>query len=206
MKKIISVLLMLTMTLCLCACGGEEDKKSSDYSSGKHHAEISVKDYGIIKLELDADVAPITVQNFAKLVNAEFYNGLTFHRIIKDFMIQGGDPKGDGTGGATETIKGEFEQNGVKNSISHKRGVISMARSMDMDSASSQFFIMHKDGNYLDGQYAAFGVVTEGIEVVDKICEAIEEKSASAETPIVDGNGVVVKEQQPVIESIKMID
>ena len=112
-------------------------------------------------------------------------------------MIQGGDPKGNGTGGSKETIKGEFSGNGVENSISHKRGVISMARSMDNDSASSQFFIMHQDTPSLDGQYAAFGKVTEGIEIVDKICE---------DTQVVDGNGTVEKADQPVIESIRMID
>lgn len=207
MKRIVTSILMILMVMsCLTACGSGEsdkaDKKSStDYSSGKHHAELKVKDYGTIKLELDADTAPITVSNFASLVNKGFYNGLTFHRIIKGFMIQGGDPKGDGTGGSNKNIKGEFEQNGVKNTISHKRGVISMARSMDNDSASSQFFIMHQDTPSLDGQYAAFGKVTEGIEVVDKICDAMQKDGR-----LLDENGSVAKEYQPVIESLKMID
>lgn len=215
MKRIITILLTLTMmAACLSACGSSRDvndsnSKSSgknagsnaDYSSGTHHAEIEVKDYGTIKVELDADTAPITVENFAKLVNEGFYDGLTFHRIIRGFMIQGGDPKGDGSGGSDKTIKGEFKQNGVENDISHKRGVISMARSMENDSASSQFFIMHQDTPSLDGQYAAFGKVTEGIEVVDKICDSMEEGNK-----LLDANGTVDKKYQPVIERIKMID
>ncbi len=122
-----------------------------------------------IKLELYPDVAPITVANFEKLVKSGFYDGLIFHRVIEGFMIQGGDPQGTGMGGADEKIKGEFAANGVKNDLKHTRGVISMARSQFMDSASSQFFIMHKDAPHLDGQYAAFGKVVEGIEVVDEI-------------------------------------
>lgn len=122
-----------------------------------------------IKLELYPDIAPITVENFEKLVNQGFYNGLIFHRVIPDFMIQGGCPDGTGMGGPGWNIKGEFSSNGVKNDIKHTRGVISMARSQRPDSAGSQFFIMHKDAPYLDGQYAAFGKVVEGIEVVDEI-------------------------------------
>lgn len=167
------------------------------YSSGIHHATIIIKDYGKIKLELDANTAPITVENFAKLVNEGFYNDLTFHRIIDGFMIQGGDPLGNGTGGSKENIKGEFSVNGVKNDISHKRGVISMARSSNYNSASSQFFIVHEDSAFLDGQYAGFGKVIEGIEVVDKICESIK---------VEDNNGTVVKENQPIIETIIMDD
>ena len=174
-----------------------ESGENNMYSTGKHHAEIVVKNYRTIALELDADVAPITVENFAKLVNAGFYNGLTFHRIISGFMIQGGDPLGNGTGGSSKTIKGEFASNGVKNSISHVRGTISMARSSMPNSASSQFFIVHKDSTFLDGQYAAFGTVTSGMDVVDKIC---------AETAVEDDNGTVAKNNQPVIEKITMID
>lgn len=122
-----------------------------------------------IKIELDPQAAPITVANFEKLVKEGFYDGLTFHRIIPGFMIQGGDPNGNGTGGSKENIKGEFASNGVNNPISHVRGVISMARAQDPDSASSQFFIMHADAPYLDGQYAAFGHVIEGMDVVDEI-------------------------------------
>ena len=146
----------------------EPESKTTD-TKGKHHAKIKVKDYGTIEVELDGDTAPITVANFIKLVNEKFYDGLTFHRIMSGFMIQGGDPLGNGTGGSDETIKGEFSSNGVENNISHKRGVISMARSSDPDSASSQFFIMHQDAPHLDGQYAAFGHVVEGMETVDAI-------------------------------------
>ena len=131
--------------------------------------ELVIKNFGTIKLELFPSVAPITVENFIKLVGEGFYNGLSFHRVIKGFMIQGGCPLGNGTGGSKNKIKGEFFSNGVVNPLMHTRGVISMARSMMNDSASSQFFIMHKDSPHLDGSYAAFGVVTEGIEVVDKV-------------------------------------
>lgn len=174
-----------------------ESGENKMYSTGKHHAEIVVKNYGKIALELDADVAPITVENFANLVNEGFYNGLTFHRIISGFMIQGGDPLGNGTGGSSKTIKGEFASNGVKNSISHVRGTISMARSSMPNSASSQFFIVHKDSTFLDGQYAAFGTVTSGMDVVDKICE---------DTVVEDNNGTVAAKNQPIIEKITMID
>lgn len=174
-----------------------ESEENNMYSTGKHHAEIVVKNYGTIVLELDADVAPITVENFANLVNEGFYNGLTFHRIISGFMIQGGDPLGNGTGGSSKTIKGEFASNGVKNSISHVRGTISMARYSMPNSASSQFFIVHQDSTFLDGQYAAFGTVTSGMEVVDKIC---------ADTAVEDDNGTVAKNNQPVIEKITIID
>ena len=166
-------------------------------AAGKHHIEIQVKDYGTNKAELDGDTAPITVANFLKLAESGFYDGLTFHRIIDGFMIQGGDPKGNGTGGADETIKGEFSQNGVENKLSHVRGTLSMARSQDMDSASSQFFIVQSDCTSLDGQYAAFGTVTEGMDLVDKICK---------DTPVQDNNGTVSAADQPVIESIKVID
>ena len=176
-----------------------EDSKQSEEKplTGKHHAEIVVKDYGTIKLELDADTAPISVTNFVKLAKEGFYDGLTFHRIISGFMIQGGDPNGDGTGGSEETIKGEFKDNGVENDISHVRGVISMARSMENDSASSQFFIVHKDSTFLDGKYAGFGKVTDGMGVVDKICKKVK---------VEDDNGTTLSENQPVIETIKVID
>ena len=165
--------------------------------SGLHHAENQVKDYGTITVELDADTAPITVTNFVKLANSGFYDGLTFHRIISGFMIQGGDPEGNGTGGSDEKIKGEFSANGVQNDISHKRGVISMARAQAMDSASSQFFIMHEDALYLDGNYAGFGHVTSGMEVVDQICENAHPT---------DGNGTIPSAEQPVIERITILD
>ena len=130
---------------------------------------ITMDDGKDIKIELYPDIAPITVENFVKLVKDGFYDGLTFHRIIPGFMIQGGDPEGNGTGGPGWNIKGEFSSNGIKNDLKHTRGVISMARAMDPDSAGSQFFIMHADANYLDGQYAAFGKVIEGMDEVDRI-------------------------------------
>lgn len=156
-----------------------------------------VQDFGTIYLELDPAQAPITVANFVKLVDEGFYNGLTFHRVIDGFMIQGGDPMHNGMGGSEENIKGEFDINGVKNGISHLRGAISMGRTMyDYDSASSQFFIVHQDSPHLDGQYAAFGRVYEGMEVVDAICQ---------NTPVTDNNGTVQLENQPVITSVEII-
>ena len=227
MKKYLYLFMIAVLGIgCLTACGSakEEDKtkteekqdgdadvketpdtkaeetpdSSEDLLSGKYKIEIDIKDYGVIKAEVDADIAPITVTNFVKLVKEGFYDGLTFHRIIAGFVIQGGDPAGNGTGGSDETIKGEFSDNGIENNLSHKRGVLSMARgAYDYDSASSQFFIMHQDNAGLDGQYAAFGEVTEGMEIVDKICE---------DTPVIDDNGTVEAENQPVINSIKVVE
>lgn len=134
-------------------------------------AKITMENGGAIELELYPHIAPITVENFVSLAGSGFYDGLIFHRVISGFMIQGGDPLGNGMGGSDKNIKGEFAANGVANSLSHKRGVISMARSQNFNSASSQFFIMHADGEFLDGQYAAFGKVTSGIETVDAIAE-----------------------------------
>ena len=134
---------------------------------------IKVEEFGEIEVELLPEYAPITVENFKKLANSGFYNGLTFHRIIKGFMIQGGCPKGNGTGGPGYTIKGEFINNGVKNTLKHEPGVISMARAMHPDSAGSQFFIMHKAAPHLDGAYAAFGRTIKGLEVVDKIASVV---------------------------------
>lgn len=155
--------------------------------------QIEMENGKVIKLELYPEAAPITVRNFEKLVGEKFYDGLIFHRVISGFMIQGGDPLGNGMGGSDENINGEFTANGVPNPISHKRGVISMARAQNPNSASSQFFIMHEDGEFLDGQYAAFGKVTEGIEVVDEI--------ASVRTNAMD------KPLEPqVIKSIRIVD
>ena len=137
---------------------------------------IKVKDLGTIQVELDETAAPITVKNFLDLAEQGFYDGLTFHRVIKGFMIQGGCPHGTGTGGSGKNIKGEFAANGHINPIAHKRGVISMARAMDPNSASSQFFIMHQDAPHLDGQYAAFGRVTAGMDIVDKIAESATDR------------------------------
>ena len=146
---------------------------------------ITMQDGGVIDLELDEKAAPITVENFLKLVNAKFYDGTIFHRVIPGFMIQGGDPEGTGMGGPGWTIKGEFAQNGVNNPIKHKRGVISMARAMDPDSAGSQFFIMHADADYLDGQYAAFGHVVKGMDVVDRIA-AVRTNRGAGDRPYED--------------------
>ena len=201
MKKIIAFLLCAVLAGAALGCGSKDKSEASagdaDLLSGLHYAEIEVEDYGVISLELDADTAPITVTNFVNLAKDGFYDGLTFHRIIDGFMIQGGDPLGNGTGGSDETIKGEFSDNGVENDISHVRGTISMARSSDPDSASSQFFIVHQDSTYLDGQYAAFGHVTDGMDVVDAICE---------DTPVQDNNGTVAAEDQPVITSITIME
>lgn len=211
MKKIMGIVLTGIIAAALAAgCGAKkeetesksdstaavESRSNAEESSGPI-IEIKVKDYGDITVQLDPEHAPITVENFVKLAGDGFYDGLTFHRIIDGFMIQGGDPLGNGTGGSDETIKGEFSKNGVDNPLSHTRGAISMARSQDMDSASSQFFIVQQDSKYLDGEYAAFGYVTEGMEVVDQICEKVQ---------VQDGNGTVLKEDQPVIESITVTE
>lgn len=228
-KRWMSILLAAVMAVSLAACGNGGDSRTessvdgaqptesvdgdgqaeSDDSqggqaaegTGKHHVEITVKDYGTISVELDGDAAPITVENFLKLAGDGFYDGLTFHRIDPGFVIQGGDPLGNGRGGSDEQIKGEFTVNGVENNLSHTRGAISMARAADFDSASSQFFIVHADSTFLDGQYACFGYVTEGMEVVDAICDSITEDAV-----IPDSNNTIVSESQPVIESIKVID
>lgn len=203
MKKIFS-LLLCAVFLFLIGCSSSKapektDISSIDTTSGLHHATISVKDFGTIELELDADAAPITVANFISLASSGFYDGLTFHRIQEGFMMQGGDPEGNGTGGSDTKIKGEFAANGVSNPISHKRGVISMARAKQNDSASSQFFICHGDASsWLDGQYAAFGKVINGMDVVDKIC---------TKKYTVDKNYVITnKSEQPVIEWISITD
>lgn len=154
--------------------------------------EMQIKDYGTITLELFPEVAPITVENFLNLVSNSFYNGIIFHRVIEGFMIQGGDPLGTGVGGSKDKIKGEFESNGVNNSLKHSRGVISMARTYMPNSASSQFFIMHKDAPHLDGDYAAFGVVINGIEVVDKIATT---KTDYQDRPL---NKVIIEEVKRV--------
>ena len=159
--------------------------------------EIEMQDGNVMKGELYPEVAPITVENFVNLIKNNFFDGLIFHRVIPGFMIQGGDPNGDGTGGSEENIKGEFSNNGVDNDISHTRGTISMARASDPDSASSQFFIVQADSTFLDGDYAGFGHVTEGMDIVDKICE---------DAKPTDDNGTIPSDQQPVIEKITITD
>ena len=218
-KILALVLVMILAVVCLAGCGqkngefttettgnGEtaSNSESSDNTdttklTGTHKAVMTIKDYGEIHITLDADTAPITVANFIKLAKQGFYDGLTFHRAVPGFVIQGGDPSGDSTGGSDENIKGEFAANGVQNNLSHKRGVLSMARANDPNSASSQFFIVLDDAAIpsLDGMYAAFGWVTKGMEIADKI----------AQLPVVDSySGLVDRSKQPVIESVKIVE
>ena len=202
--RTIFVILMSVSLMMLAGCGGgstepepEEPETTKVEGIGIHHAEIDIADYGTVSVERDGDTAPITVQNFMDLANSGFYDGLTFHRIIDGFMIQGGDPNGNGTGGSDNNIVGEFAENGYENNIEHVKGVISMARAQDPNSASSQFFIMVADAPYLDGQYAAFGHVTSGQEIVDKI---------AADAKPLDSNGTIATEDQPVITTIRIID
>ena len=206
MRKLLSICLAALLVLSLAGCGKTSvvgitttskapAANEESQGVGTHHAEIEIQDYGTITVELDGDAAPITVQNFMDLANAGFYDGLTFHRIISGFMMQGGDP--NGTGGSENTIKGEFSANGVENPLSHTRGAISMARAQAPDSASSQFFICHADSTFLDGQYACFGYVTDGMDVVDAVCEAAQPT---------DDNGTIPADQQPVITAIRITD
>lgn len=181
----------------LSSINSNEISASGDYISPEinisHYADIEIQGYGTITVALDAETAPETVANFVSLAESGFYDGLTFHRIMDGFMMQGGDPNGDGTGGSETNIKGEFSANGFENNLSHVRGAISMARSNDYDSASSQFFIVQEDSLSLDGQYAVFGYVTEGIDIVDVVCETA--------MPI-DDNGLIATDEQPIITSI----
>lgn len=188
-SKILLTLVLLGISVLLYACSGSdsgEDVVDGDYGETVM-VQIEMENGGIIKLELYPEAAPITVENFLSLVNEGFYDGLIFHRVIEDFMIQGGDPEGTGMGGSDKKIKGEFSANGVNNPIKHERGVISMARSRANDSASSQFFICHQDAPHLDGSYAAFGKVIEGMEVVDEIASVETDRN---DRPIED---VVIK-------------
>lgn len=210
-KRILLMLTGIALVFSLVSCGyqgGAQNTatsadliKTEAYSNSPsdftvtNTVEIKVKDYGTIVVDLYGNLAPITVNNFLKLVNEKFYDGLTFHRIISGFMIQGGAPKSSSS--EVETIKGEFAANGIENNLEHKRGVISMARTNVPDSASSQFFIMHADYPSLNGQYASFGMVRSGLDVVDKIAE----NNYTFE----NSNGFVVESQQPVIESIREV-
>jgi peptidyl-prolyl cis-trans isomerase B (cyclophilin B) len=172
----------------LVSCAKDENlKKVNIVDEETNYVVIQVKEHGSIVVELFPDVAPITVENFKKLVSEDFYDGLTFHRVIKNFMIQGGDPKGNGTGGSDEEIVGEFSANGIENNLKHTRGVLSMARSNDPNSASSQFFICHADSAHLNGNYAAFGKVVYGLEVVDSIAAV---RTNSSDKPLTN---VVIK-------------
>ena len=193
-NRLLSIILCILMLTLFTSC-----RKAAEPTEkiGMFKAVITVKGYGDIELELDGDTAPITVSNFVELAKDGFYDGLTFHRIINGYMIQGGDPEGTGYGGSGKNITGEFKKNGYENNISHERGIISMARSRSYDSASSQFFIVQVTSDAikqtLDGNYAAFGKVTKGIEIVDEIAE---------NTQVVDDNGTVNKANQPIIEKI----
>ena len=196
MNKRFIIALLLICAMLLTACGKSESAVEESTAAAPVEscsAVIEIENYGTITVALDGSAAPITVENFVKLAESGFYDGLTFHRIMEGFMMQGGDPLGNGTGGSDTTIKGEFKDNGVNNPLSHTRGAISMARSMIADSASSQFFICHEDATFLDGSYAAFGYVTEGIEVVDAVCK---------DAKPIDNNGTIPAENQPVIKSI----
>ena len=228
-KKVIrsiGVLAMCAGVLLLAACGGYPDSsmpedaapaaaestalaatstntegiEENDESKEKVMVEMVMKNGGVIKLELDPEAAPITVENFVKLAGEGFYDGLVFHRVVKDFMIQGGDPDGNGTGGPGYGIKGEFASNGWDaNTISHTKGVISMARSGNPDSAGSQFFITHGDASFLDGDYAAFGSVVEGMDVVDRIATADTDWDSS-------GREKSVPLEPEVIETIRVLE
>lgn len=190
-KYFLIVIFVVIFIMLSCFFTGKNSKVEDNYLKGTFKVQIKVKEYGTIDLELDANQAPITVTNFIDLVQSKYYDGLKFHRIIDGFMMQGG------AGETKKTIKGEFSNNGIENNISHIRGTISMARSNDYDSASTQFFIVQSDSTYLDGNYAAFGKVTNGLDIVDKIC-----KFAIA----TDDNGTISEENQPIIEYIKVIE
>ena len=194
----LATIIVLAVAAVAIAVGIIVSKKqaAADPNNKTYYADIMIKGYGKIVVELDRSAAPITVDNFVSLAKSGFYDGLTFHRIIKNFMMQGGDPEGTGSGGSGTDIKGEFATNGwTQNKISHLRGTISMARANDPDSGSSQFFIVQKDSTYLDGSYAAFGRVIEGIEIVDMVCN---------DAVPTDNNGSIAKGDQPVIEYIKI--
>lgn len=190
-KSFLIIIFVLIFIIMSCYLTGKNTKKQDNYLSGIYKVQIKVKEYGVIDLELDADNTPITVTNFIDLVKSGYYDGLKFHRIIDGFMMQGG------AGEARKSIKGEFSNNGIENKISHVRGTISMARSSEYDSGSTQFFIVQSDSTYLDGNYAAFGRVTNGMDIVDKICKFAK---------VIDNNGTVEEDNQPVIEYIKVID
>lgn len=211
-KKFICLVLALSMLAGLSGCGMVFTSASANNSGGTgsgsapgtytppaldenltYFADIDIEGYGMITVQLDQTAAPVTCANFVELAESGFYDGLTFHRIMAGFMMQGGDPKGNGTGGSDNKIVGEFKSNGYENKLSHLRGVISMARATPPNSASSQFFICHADSEFLDGNYAAFGYVTEGIEVVDAVCAAAQPT---------DNNGSIAPDAQPVITSV----
>ena len=193
------ILIAALMVFLLTGCSGGSSDAADTYTpaaldaEATYYADIYIADYGLITIKLNQEAAPVTCANFVELAKSGFYDSLTFHRIIAGFMMQGGDPAGNGTGGSENNIIGEFSSNGYDNNLSHERGTISMARSGDPNSASSQFFICHEDSDFLDGDYAAFGTVTKGLEVVDAVCEAAQPT---------DDNGTIPAEAQPVINTI----
>ena len=201
MKKFIKILALIAVALLVfCSCGQSSDSNSEVSSSAEHTKVLFTMESGdTFTIELYPEYAPETCENFIKLVKEGFYDGLTFHRVVEDFMAQGGDPNGDGTGGSSETIKGEFSQNGfTQNTLSHERGVVSMARSNDYDSASSQFFICYADCSFLDGQYAAFGKVVDGMDTVDGFLDVerttgSDGAESSPVTPIVIESATIVE-------------
>ena len=195
--KLSAFLLFICLLFCLCGCESGLPYEKDEKLYGTHTAMMTIKDFGDVKLELYGDIAPVTVANFVKLINNGFYNGLTFHRAIEGYMIQGGDPNGDGTGNTATRIYGEFKNNGFENKLSHKKGVISMARSRDYNSATCQFFIMVGDETRLDGDYAAFGKVIEGMDIIESVMTSIKTN---------DPNGLISPEKQPIIEKIEMVE
>ncbi|MCL2402800.1 MAG: peptidylprolyl isomerase [Coriobacteriia bacterium] len=224
MKNVLRILAIMSLAmllpLALMGCNGDTEEETNNatrdaevieteteapvvedqanlWEGDMPKVKIEIEDFGDVVVELNPEIAPISVANFLKLVNEGFYDGVGFHRIIEGFMIQGGDPDGTGMGGSDENIQGEFANNGVDNPISHDRGVLSMARSSDPNSASSQFFIVHQDAHFLNGDYAAFGRVVEGMDVVDAIAE---------NTPVTDGNGSVAPENHPVMTRVTVVD
>ena len=210
-KIVLALVLALSMLASLSGCGMVFTSASANNSGGTggsaagtytpealdesltYFADIDIEGYGVITIQLDQAAAPVTCANFVELAESGFYDGLTFHRIIAGFMMQGGDPKGNGTGGSDNKIVGEFKKNGWENDLSHVRGTVSMARSSAKNSASSQFFICHEDAPHLDGSYAVFGTITAGMDVVDAVCAAAEPT---------DGNGSIAKDAQPVMISV----
>lgn len=205
-RNILIILICLVLLVSTTSCGKKENNSNNninnnssklDVYAGAKKVNIEIENYGTISLELYPNLAPRTVENFISLVNMKFYDGLTFHRIMDGFMMQGGNAYGTEKESLAKNIIGEFEENGYSNSLSHTKGVISMARANDPNSASSQFFIVDEDSTFLDGKYASFGKVINGIEIVDKICK---------EAVVIDDNGTVPEKNQPVIKRIYMVD
>ena len=195
--KILNFLLLIFLIGGLCGCESGLTYEKDEKLFGTHTAVMTIKDFGEVKLELYGDIAPVTVANIVKLIKDGLYDGLTFHRAIEGYLLQGGDPNGDGTGNTATRIYGEFKNNGFENKLSHKKGVLSMARARDYNSATCQFFIMVGDETRLDGDYAAFGKVIEGMEIIENVMSSIKTN---------DPNGLIPHEKQPIIEKIEMLE